>query len=54
MLDNPEYARAAVQKIELYEMNGIFPGDDLIVTFESSTTIINSHLLNKITQRYLL
>ena len=25
MMDNPEYARAAIRKIESYEKNGIYP-----------------------------
>ena len=54
MLDNPEYARAAVKKIELYEMNGIFPGEDMILTYETSTTVINTVLMKNLTKRYLL
>ena len=54
MLDNPEYARAAVQKIGLYEINGIFPGEDLILTFETSTSVINTILIKSLTKRYLL
>lgn len=54
MMDNPDYARTAVQKIELYEKNGIFPGDNLILTFETSSTTINTELLKKMTERFLL
>ncbi len=54
MLDNPEYARAAVKKIELYEMNGIFPGEDLILTYETSSIVINTVLMKNLTKRYLL
>jgi len=54
MMDNSEYARVAVQKIELYERNGIFPGEDLILTFESSNTPINTVLMKDLTKRYIL
>lgn len=36
MMDNPEYCKNALEKIELYESNGIYIGDRLIVSFESS------------------
>lgn len=54
MMDNPEYAKSAVQKIELYEKNGLYPGERLILTFETSATIINTEILKKLTKRYLL
>lgn len=53
MMDNPEYAKSAVQKIELYEKNGIFPGDNLILTFETSASILNMDLVKELTRRYL-
>lgn len=54
MMDNPEYAKNAVQKIELYEKNGLYPGERLILTFETSANVINTEILKKLTQRYLL
>lgn len=54
MMDNPDYAKSAVQKIELYEKNGIFPGEDLILTFETSVTVINSDLVKELVKRYLI
>lgn len=54
MMDNPEYAKSAVQKIELYEKNELYPGERLILTFETSATIINTEILKKLTKRYLL
>ena len=35
MMDKQDYARAAVRKIELYQINHIYPGDRLIITFET-------------------
>ena len=54
MLNNLEYAQAAVKKIDLYEQNNIFPGERLILTFETSATVINSKLLKMMTEKYLL
>ena len=54
MLDHPEYARSAVKKIELYEMNGIYPGDTLILTFETSVSVIRTDLMKNLTKKYLL
>ena len=54
MMDNPEYARAAVKKIELYEKNGIFPGERLILTFETAASSINTAILKDMTEKYLL
>lgn len=53
MLDNPEYAQTAAKKIELYERNGIFPGENLILTFETSTHIMDKNTIEKIVQKYL-
>ena len=54
MMDNADYAKAAIQKIELYEKNGIFPGENLILTFETSTSGINMELVRKQVQKYLI
>lgn len=54
MMDNPEYARTAIQKMETYEKNGIFPGENLILTFETSMTPINSELMQMNVKKYLL
>lgn len=35
-MDDPIYAQNAVKKIQAYEENGIYPGERLILTFETS------------------
>lgn len=35
-MDNPEYANTFVKKINNYVLNGIMPGKDLIITYESA------------------
>ncbi len=54
MMDNPEYARKAISKIELYEKNGIFPGENLILSFETSTSTISTELIRELVHRYLM
>lgn len=54
MMDNPEYARKAVMKIESYEKNGIYPGEDLILTFETSTSLIDMEIVRQFTKKYLV
>ncbi|MEE3392733.1 MAG: hypothetical protein VZR00_03330 [Lachnospiraceae bacterium] len=45
MLDNSEYMDNAVAKIQDYESNGCFPGDRLILSFESGRAPLNLKLI---------
>lgn len=54
LMDNQDYARAAIKKINSYQMNGIFPGERLILTYETTQDIIDSKLIRTLTGRYLL
>ena len=54
MMDSQEYARAAVKKINSYQMNGIFPGERLILTYETTQDVIDLKLMKTLTARYLL
>ncbi|MBO4750465.1 MAG: hypothetical protein J5546_09120 [Lachnospiraceae bacterium] len=54
MMDSQEYARMAVKKINSYQMNGIFPGERLILTYETTQDVIDSKLIKTLTARYLL
>ena len=47
MMDKPEYAEKAVRKIMSYEKNGIYPGQNLILTFETSTCPINIRIIEE-------
>lgn len=53
MMDDPDYLESALKKIERYERNGIFPGDRLITTFESSRNPIDTRILDLVIQKYL-
>ena len=54
MMDNPDYAEKAIQKIFSYNMNGIYPGDKLILTSETKNVPINIRQINGIIQHFLL
>ena len=53
-MDDAEYASSAAQKLRLYEKNGIFPGKNLIISMETSTSPINSMQIEKTAKQYLL
>lgn len=53
MMDKQEYARTAVRKIESYQINNIYPGDRLILTFETEHSILNSKIIESLSDRYL-
>lgn len=53
MMDNPEYARAAIRKIESYEKNGIYPGENLILTFETRQNVLDFKIIEEMIDRYL-
>lgn len=53
MADSPVYARNMVRKINAYEKNGIFPGERLILTYETEQTILNTDKIEQLVERYL-
>lgn len=54
MIDNTNYAKTMISKLELYANNNIFVGDRLIVTFESSHKVININYIDTLINRHLL
>jgi len=54
MMDNSEYTEKAISKIALYEQNGIFPGDNLILTFETKAKPLNRKLILEVIERYII
>ena len=46
-------AEKAIKKIVAYEKNGIFPGEDLILTYETRTSPIEQKVIMLLIQRYL-
>lgn len=53
MMDEAEYAEKAVQKIISYEQNGIYPGENLILTYETKKNPISSNIVCQMIQKYL-
>ena len=53
MMDKSEYAKSAVKKINSYQANGIFPGERLIITYETEQDTLNSEIIHELTERYL-
>ncbi len=54
MMDEPAYAENAVKKIYAYERNHIYVGERLILTFETGKTVLDTKLIEKLTDRYLV
>lgn len=54
MMDKQEYARAAVRKIDTYQKHGIYPGERLILTFETEQNVLNSKVIEDLVNNYLL
>lgn len=53
-MDDPSYAEKAIQKIHTYEKNNLYPGERLILTYETGKMILDMKLVEKLTGRYLL
>ena len=53
MMDDSVYAEKAVQKIVTYEQNGIFPGEDLVLTYETKKNPINQKMIMEMIKRFL-
>ena len=51
--DDISYARNMVRKIDAYENNGIFPGERLILTYETEQAILNTSKIEQMVMRYL-
>lgn len=54
MMDNAEYCEKALSKISHYEKNGIFPGEQLLISCETKNTPLNIQAVNQKIQKYLL
>ena len=54
MMDKPEYARLAINKLELYLRNGMIPQRDLILTWETKDKPLDYELVEAIIQYYFL
>lgn len=53
-MDDPEYMESALQKIRTYEKNNLFPGESLILTYETTKHPLNSKDIDCLIKRYFL
>lgn len=54
MMDDPQYAEAAINKLETYAKNGVFIGDNLIATFESKQKPLNQKMVETMIKKFLV
>ena len=54
MMDGLDYVRNSVKKIRNYQRNGIFLGDNLIISEETSINPLGTDEIEAIIKKYLL
>lgn len=54
MMDDADYANGAVEKLENYEMNGFFVGENLIVSMETTAKPMIPDKARSLIKRYLI
>lgn len=54
MMDDISYARDNIDKLYTYESAGYMPGDNYIVTFETSRKPINIKVIKRVIEHYLI
>ncbi|MFL8887703.1 hypothetical protein [Helcococcus kunzii] len=53
-MEDPDYVLKFINKINLYQLNGLELGENLIITLESERKSIDQHVVNYIIQKYLI
>lgn len=53
MIDNPEYFQKYMKKLEVYTQNEIYPGNQLIMTFETKEKPLTLEEIDKVIQKNL-
>ncbi|MDD7593824.1 MAG: hypothetical protein PUJ57_06320 [Peptoniphilaceae bacterium] len=53
LMDDPDYCKKTIAKIEKYEMNGVRLGERLVVTFESSNYSLNYRYVEFVIEAHL-
>ncbi len=54
MMDNEEYCKKAILKLENYARNGIFPGKNLLITFETLQTPLDMKVVEKMLKQFIV
>lgn len=52
-MDDAEYCESTVRKIECYEKNGIYPGEKLLMSYETSKIPLDMRAVERMIQKYL-
>ncbi len=53
LMDQEDYCNKAIKKIETYERNGIYPGNKLILSYETSCHTVNPRIIEGLVKEYL-
>ena len=53
MMDDGDYVHKAMDKLDIYERNGIFPGKRLIISRETTEKPLNVKTIQKLAEEYL-
>lgn len=54
MMDDENYCQSALNRIQLYEYNNIFPGEGLILSHETKKSPINIEIIEILIKKYFL
>ena len=54
MMDSPDYVEIAIKKIIAYQVEGMYLGDRLLVSFETAKSTIDLDYVHRLIRRYLL
>lgn len=50
---DPSYVRNAVRKMHANEKNDIYPGERLVLTFETEKSVLDTAIVQRIVEKYL-
>ena len=54
MMGDEEYASHAIQKILFYDQHGMYPGENLILTYETGAVPLDFRWAQRLITRYLI
>jgi hypothetical protein len=54
MMDQPDYCKSALSKVEIYEKNGLMPGKELLLTHETKGHPIQTGIVENMIKSFLL
>ena len=54
MMDDAQYSQKAIAKLQAYARNNIYPGKNLLLTFETSQTAPDMKIVETMLQEFIL